>query len=351
MNIRTLLPRPKHEQAPDEETGAIGQKPVLVRWLTTGATGVLFIDMALVAFFSIVSSGHVFWTGQNLTAQLLGLTEPLLLALGLVMLLGAGRFDLSLGANLVLSSVVGAEVMLHISAPGDVTLSILAGLAACIATGAVYGAVNGLVIAYLGVNSLIATLGTTGIGTGLALLITNGADLSGIPNQVQAHFGLLQLGPVPVSALMALVIAFVLWAVVRYTRFGLETIAIGSSGLAAERAGLNVRRHVLRLAILAGSLAGLAGFCDLARYLSTTINGHANDALAAFTAIVIGGNLLEGGRIRIMGVLWGTVLAIVLLSGLVVLGAQSFYQLIAIGIILIIAVAIDRFRFRRLERS
>jgi ribose transport system permease protein len=156
---------------------------------------------------------------------------------------------------------------------------------------------------------------------------------------------------VPVPALIAIVIAAALYTCVRYTRFGLRTLAIGSSRSAAERVGIRVPQHLLRLAILAGGLAGLAGFIDLARFASTSINGHANDALAAVTAAVIGGTLLEGGRISMIGAIWGTALAVMLQGGLVIVGVSSYYQLIAVGLVLIVAVALDRVSSLRRARS
>jgi len=286
---------------------------------------------------------------------MLGGTEALLLALGLAMLLGAGIFDLSLGANLVLSSVVGGQVIQQYAgatpdASGNfrnVGTAILLGLVACLVTGTLFGLVNGLIVSYLDVNSLIATLGTLGIGTGIALLITDGGDIGGLPPQLQTSFGLRTIASVPLPAFIAILIALLLWAVLRYTRYGLHTLAIGSARNSAERAGLKVRRHLVSLMMLAGLLAGLAGFVDLARYGSTTVAGHNLDGLAALTAVVIGGTLLEGGRVSIVGAVWGSVLAIVLQNGLVVLGVKTFYQLIAVGVVLIVAVAIDRYRYKR----
>ena len=105
------------------------------------------------------------------------------------------------------------------------------------------------------------------------------------------------------------------------------------------------------LAVLGGSLAGLAGFIDLARFGSTAIGGHANDALGAVTAVVIGGTLLEGGRISIMGAVWGAGLAVILQVGLVILGVSSFWQLIVVGVVLLIAVLLDRVSVVRRNRA
>lgn len=321
----------------------------IVAWLRSRAAWVLMLNLALVAVFTALSPDHVFWSEANARALLLAMSQTLLLALGLAMMLGAGIFDLSLGANLVLSSVVGALVMRGFqTVPGDVTsypdpwLAIGAGLLASIATGLAFGLVNGLLIAVGGINSLIATLGTMGIGTGVALLLSGGTDVGGLPVDLQTAIGLGRIGPIPIPACAALVTLAVLWAVVRYTRYGLRVRAIGSSRASAERAGIPVKRYLTSLTLLGGGLAGLAGFIDLARFASTSVAGHANDALGAVTAAVIGGTLLEGGFISIIGTLWGAALAVILQAGLVILGVSSFWQLIVVGAVLLLAVLLDR---------
>jgi ribose transport system permease protein len=118
-------------------------------------------------------------------------------------------------------------------------------------------------------------------------------------------------------------------------------LALGSSRSAAERSGIRVRAQLVIAFVIVGVLAGLAGFIDLTRFATTNLAGHQTDALAAITACVIGGTSLFGGRVSIAGVLAGTVLAVLLEDGLIVVGLSPFYQLIAIGAVLIAAVFID----------
>jgi ribose transport system permease protein len=340
---------------PQVDTRAVAAKPAWQRVLSTRATAILILDVVLFIIFTAVKP--VFASLDSVQTLLLSGTEALLLAVGLSMLLGAGIFDLSLGANLVLSSVVGAEALRAIgpaSATGtypNFVAAFIVSLVVCILTGAVYGLVNGLLIAYGQMNALIVTLGTLGIGTGLAYVISGGSDLSALPAPMQEDFGLRTIADIPVVAFIAIVIAIILYLVVRFTRFGMRTEAIGSSRLAADRVGIKVPRHLIRLTILAGALAGLAGFVDLSHFASTSIAGHANDALNAVTAAVIGGTLLEGGKISIPGAIWGTGLAVILQGGLVIAGVSSYYQLIAVGSVLILAVGLDRISFIRLQRS
>ena len=135
----------------------------------TSAVWVLAVDAALVLAFGLISTGQVFLSAASLQNIALGAAVPVILAVGFALLLGAGEFDLSLGANLVLSSVVGAKLM---TALGGGLWSVVAGLAACVAVGCAVGAFNGVVVAHARVNSLIATLGTTGVATGLAFVVT-----------------------------------------------------------------------------------------------------------------------------------------------------------------------------------
>lgn len=342
----------------DPDLRAIEPPHPLVRWLGVNGTWVLLLDIVLIAVFTFLSRDFLFFSAANLQSVALAVSTGLLLALALGVLLGAGVIDLSVGSNLVLSSVVGAYAMHQVAgpiavkaAPGAQITAVFVGLAACVVTGALFGLVNGFIIEVLDVNSFIATLGTLGIGTGIALLITEGGDLSGLPAQMQTSFAFVALLGIPLPALVALALAIALWATLRYTRFGLRTLAIGSSRMAAERAGVNVRKQLITLIISAGAMAGLAGFFSLATFGSTTLSGHTNDALNAITAAVIGGVALAGGRINVLGIVYGAILAQVLQAGLVIIGVPSFWQLIAVGMVLIFAVALDRFNTKRKSDS
>lgn len=332
----------------DPDLRAVAPPSFLRRLASNTATWVFALDVILIALFGVLSGGRML-SPRAIESILLGSTQALLLALGLAMLLGAGFFDLSLGANLVLSSVVGGLTIKSILS-GDPTAlisAITAGVVAALLTGAAFGVVNGILIGYFGINSLIATLGTLGIGTGIALLLSGGADVSGLPRDLQTGFGQADIAGIPLPTVVAILATLLLWAVLRYTSYGTNTLAIGSERSAAIRAGINVNFHVLTLGALAGLLAGIAGFIDIARYGSTAVAGHNQDALTAVTAVVIGGTLLEGGRVNIIGAVWGALLAVILQIGLIVIGVPSYWQLIAVGTVLVVAVGLDRFRSRR----
>jgi ribose transport system permease protein len=320
--------------------------------LTHSATLVFVVNLLLIAFFTALSPNHVFWTLANAEALLRNGAEILFLALGVTLLMSAGVFDLSVGANLVLASVISALAMRGFGDWGVAPIpTVLIGLVVCLVSGAIFGAINGLIITKLRVNSLIATLGTLGVGSGAAQLLTNGQDVRQLPDELQSNFALARFGVMPAPTLCALIALIGVWALLRYTRFGMRTLAIGSNMTAALRAGIAVQTHIIQLAALAGAFAGFAAFVDVARFGSTAIASHALDGLNAVTAVVIGGTALTGGRASVIGTLWGAALSIILLSGLIIIRVQPFWQLVATGVVLIVAVAFDQFRARSVERG
>lgn len=319
-----------------------------MRTRTTTAFWMTVVLAALIVFFSIVSPGHTFFQVSNF--QAMGRDAPIgiLLALAMTFMLGSGHLDLSVGANLVLSSVVGAKFMAGMGVSASLGLNLLVGLVVCALVGLVIGAINGLLVTRARVNSFITTLATSGIAGGLTLVIAHGADIPGVPQGVQLQFGVVNLAAVPLTIWIILPIIVILWVALLKTRYGVRTVAIGSDRESAVRAGINVNRHVVSIFLLSGLLAGLAGFLDITRFGSTNIQGHTADSLAAIAAAVIGGTSLFGGRASIGGTIAGALIPVVLGTGLVVAGLPFYYQQAVIGGILLVAVYLDQ---RRRERS
>lgn len=337
-----------HEQPQPQPRSARG----IVSGLTSStALWVALVDVLMIGLFTILSHNNVFFSVSNFQNIAISASEILLLALGEVYLLGAGEFDISLGANLVLSSVVAAKVMLALEGTQTATggyphaaLAIVVGLAAGIGAGGAIGLINGLIVTRLRVNSLLTTLAMFGAAIGAADLLANGGDLTGIPSGVQTHFGSSQPAGIPLPSVLVALVLLLGWFVLAKTRFGLHTLALGSSRETARRAGLNVSRHVVVLFIAAGLLAGLAGMIDLSRFATTNIAGHANDSLVAIAGAVIGGTALFGGRASVAGAVVGTLFSVILEIGLVILNVSAFYQPIATGVVLILAVSLDQMR-------
>lgn len=320
----------------DSETGT---RRGIIRRVLTPAAGIAAVDVAAILLFGLLTPNHVFFAPLTITTVALGAAQVVLLGMGASFLLGASEFDLSLGSNVILSSVVGALVMRHLVSAG-LEVSILLGILACIVCGITYGLVNGLVVTRLNVNALIGTLGTLGIGTGLAFALSGGVDVL-VPSELQDAYGIRTvLGFVPVPALTTAAFLVVGYVMLTQTRFGVMTLAAGSSREAAIRSGLPVKFHIVRLFVLAGFLAGVSAVMDVSHYTTTSIASHQTDSLAAIAGSVIGGTSLFGGRVSLVGMVFGCLLPVILTVGLVQMGLQPFYQLVVVGIILIVAVAV-----------
>jgi ribose transport system permease protein len=227
---------------------------------------------------------------------------------------------------------------------GDTLTTSLIGLVAALAAGLIWGAVNGLVVSWSRVPALIVTLGSYSAAYGASLIIAKGVDLGGVPQGLVNDVGFGKLFGISWTILIALLIAGLGAVLMNQTRFGRHTSAIGSNEQAASRAAINVRQHVAYVYALSGVLAGLAGFISLARFSTTTINGHTTDMLQAILAVVIGGTSLSGGVGRVMGTVVGVCIPAVLQDGLVIMGIQPFWQQVATGVALVIVVYVDQRR-------
>jgi ribose transport system permease protein len=326
-------------------------------WQRRAAVWVAVADLIAVVFFGVISPGHVFFHGSNFSDIALDASEIVLMSGGLALVLAAGEIDISIGSNLVLSSVVGAKVMVALAGTSQQVASgsyphlatgLLAGIVSAIAVSLTFGLVNGLLVTWARINSFIVTLATMGAGLGLAEVLTGGLDVSYVPPQLGSSFGLYEIGGVvPAPALLTLAVVGVLWYVLAKTRFGLRTVALGSSREAVTRVGIKTGRHVVLIFVIAGLTAGLAALIDVSRLSGTDITGHQTDALSAVAAVVIGGaNLFGGdvGEVSIPGAVFGALLTVILQVGLVIEGLSTFYQPIIIGAVLLVAVFIRRQR-------
>lgn len=319
------------------------------------------ILLLIVAVFAVLAPEGSFLTVDNLRNVALDASAMLILAAGMTFLLIAAGLDLSIGAMVVFAAVVSAKVMLW--AAGDVApdvaqtnhphlaLALVLGIFAALGIGLLWGMVNGLLTVKAKIPAFIATLATSGVILGLAQVWTGGLNVSGVPIQLQEFFGLGSLfGAIPWPVVVAIVVTGVLWIVLAFTRFGLRTYAIGANPDAARRAGINVNRHLLILYLMMGVLAGIVGVIDLARFNTASVSGHTEDALAAISAVVIGGTLLFGGRGRMSGTVIGALIPAVLLNGFVIMAIDPFWQNVAVGLVLLAAVYVDQVRRRKAQQ-
>ena len=322
----------------------------------SGASTTVYILLALIVIivaFAIVGPDGRFLSLTNLQSIGRNSAGLMLLAVGLTFVLGAGHIDLSVGANLVLSSVVSATLILKLAgSDADVAAgnyphagaAIAIGVVAALVTGTVVGLINGLLITRLRVSSFVVTLGTMGIAIGAAQVVTNGSNVPNLPPTLQSGIGLKTFALVPLPLVVSLVAGAIGIALISQTAFGRQALAIGSASGAARRAGVNVDRITVTVFALSGLLAGAAGVLDLTRFGTTALSGHETDMLQALSAVIIGGTSLFGGRASVAGSVIATFIPTVLLAGFVMVGVPPFYQGIAIGVVLILAVWIDGLR-------
>lgn len=303
--------------------------------------------VGLLVAFSVLSPGK-FATLDNLRFLLGDSSVLVVLAMAMTFVIVSAHLDLSVGSIVAFSEVAAAKTMLAIG--GDGVLVCLAGLIAAVAAGVAWGAINGWLITRANIPSFIVTLATLGIALGAALLITGGNDVASVPPGLVNDVGTASFLGVPILAWVAAPVVLASVAVLRFTRFGRYTHAIGSDRSAAERAGINVRRHVARIYVAAGAAYGLAAFMGLAEFSTTSVDGHSNDALNAIAAVAIGGASLYGGVGSALGTLIGVYIPAVLANGLVITRVQPFWQQVAVGIALLLAVYADQVRRRARAR-
>ncbi len=320
----------------------------------------IFVILAgLVIAFSIVE-GTAFLSAENFVTIAEDASELLLLAVGVTFVIITAGIDLSVGSILVLSSVIAAQTMVALSGtPEQVRnyqfpnqeVGIPVGIAAGLLVGLACGFINGLLVTKLKLTPFIATLGTLGVFLGTAQILSGGTNVPYVPTAVQSEIGTRDLlGFLPVPIAIGLVVVIVAILALHLTQFGRYTYAIGSNAEAARRVGINVDRHLLKVYTLSGFLAGLAGIIDVARFNTASVGAHTLDNLAAISAAVIGGTSLFGGIGTIVGTLVGTFIPAVLRNGFIIAGVQTFWQEVAIGIVLLLAVYIDQRRRSAEER-
>jgi ribose transport system permease protein len=295
----------------------------------------------IVAFFSVAAGGK-FFSPSNFSLISQNIAVWAVLGVGMTFVIITSGIDLSIGSVLVFSSVVAAKVMQSIGGNGWGTAAI--GILAALITGALWGLLNGFLVAKAKIPPLIVTLGTLSIALGLAQVITGGIDVRSVPEALTDFNTYIKILGIPSLPFVALVVVIIGGIVLHKTRFGRYTYAIGSNEEAARRVGVHVSRHLIMVYALMGMLAGLGAVLALAQFGTTTIAGQSLTNLNVIAAVVIGGTSIFGGEGSIFGTVVGLFIPAVLQAGFVIIGVEPFWQGVAVGIVLIAAVYIDQSR-------
>jgi len=316
-----------------------------------GQVGWIYFVLAGLLIILGVSNPDKFATVDNFRFLFINASMLMIMSVGMLFVISTAGIDLSIGQVNAFSAVISIRVMQAIGLDRG-AVSVLAGLVVCLGSGLAWGLLNGVLVSKAKVPPLIVTLGTLGMSLGAADLLTGGTDLPGVPPELVNTIGLGRLfGQVPYMVIIAIAVVAVAFICYKYTRFGLYTAAIGSNPEAARRAGINVDRHLIKVYGLAGLLAGLAGFLSLAYFGTTSIAGHPTDNLDAVAAVVIGGTSLFGGVGTVVGTAVGVFIPAVLQNGFIIIGVQAYWQYVAVGAVLIVAVYVDQLRRRARERQ
>ncbi|MEU6850933.1 ABC transporter permease [Actinacidiphila alni] len=296
--------------------------------------GLLVVLVALIAFFWLKSP--YFMTKDNIVNVLTAIAVTGIIAIPGTMLLVAGQVDLSVGSGAAFCGVMMATVSQN--------HALILGVLVAVGLGILIGLVNGLLVTVLRVNALIATLGMLAVLRGLTEVRAHGATVT------LANFsGLGTARPflnIPVPGLLLLGIAVLAALVMRYTVFGRSLYAAGSNPVAARLVGVRGGKMIVVAFVLSGVGVALSGLILDSQLSAASPNAATGLELSVVTAIVLGGASLAGGRGTIQGTIVGLLIIGVLNNGLTLLNVSSFYQQVASGALLIIAVSFDQLRLR-----
>src|SRR3954463_4724192 len=294
--------------------------------------GTLFGLLAIVIVFAVLSPN--FLTKANLLNVLQQSSINACVALGMTLVIITGGIDLSVGPTAAIAAVAAA-VMMAAGAP------IVVAIPAALLFGIAAGVLNGVLVAYGGVQPFIVTLGTLSLYRATALIYTGGNPIFGIPPGFRALFNTSLFG-IPNPVVIIAVLALVVWVVLNKTPLGEYFLAVGGNAEASHIAGVPVAMTKIASYGISGCLAAVAGLILVGRLGAADPTLGNLWELDAIAAAAIGGASLMGGKGSIVGTLLGAIILGSLRNGLTLLNVQAFYQLLATGLIILVAMLIDR---------
>ena len=312
-----------------------------------GRVAPLVFLLVLMLVFSVMEPR--FFSELNLFNVMRQISITGLIALGMTFVILTGGIDLSVGSIVALAGLVAGALNKGSSA-NTLTLddTVVAGyplivsVAVAALIGLAAGLVQGVAITTLNVPPFVVTLGGLSAFRGAALLYSGGGPISSFDDAYR-FWGQGKLGPVPVPVIIFLAAALLCHIVLRHTRCGRHIYAIGGNAEAARLSGLNVRGLTLSVYVIVGLFAGLAGFVLSSRLNSAEAVAGQGYELTVIASVVIGGTSLFGGLGGVLGTVVGAILIGVLINGLVLMNVSPYIQQIIIGVIIVLAVAFDRF--------
>jgi ribose/xylose/arabinose/galactoside ABC-type transport system permease subunit len=298
-----------------------------------------FISLVLLICVLSVLQPESFLTIDNLLNVLRRSSVYGIIAVGMTSVIISGGIDLSVGSMLSLCGMTGAAAMVALGGDNLSGNSPLIGTFVGIVTGTLCGFLNGLVITRLSLPPFIVTLGTMSFFRGISLVMKDGQPVNVASYK---YLGEGDIAAIPVSVIIFAIVVSLFVFILRFTRLGRYTYAIGSNREAAFHSGVQVNRNLLIIYTIVGFLVGIAAMIATSRTVSAQPTAGQGAELDVIAAVVIGGASLSGGQGNIIGTIIGTLLISFLRNGCTLLGISTNAQLIVIGIIIVVAVAIDR---------
>ncbi len=304
------------------------------KWLIEQSMPLTYALLFIVLSLSVEN----FFSTANIVGLMLSVAQIGMVACTMMLCLASRDFDLSVGSTIAFSGVLGAIILEH-------THSIGLAAAGALLAGAAIGAGNGVLIAYLRVNALIATLATMLMVRGLAFIVSGGQAV-GIADESFISFGDTSIAGLPVPVWITAASFIVFGVLLNHTVFGRNTLAIGGNPEAARLAGVNVERLRVWIFLLQGLVTALAGLILASRITSGQPNSAQGFELDVISACVLGGVSLHGGKAKIFGVLVGVLIMGTVENVMNLLDVDAFYQYLMRGLILLAAVLLDQLKAR-----
>ena len=305
-----------------------------------------FLLIIAVIVFSAMSDN--FLTAKNLLNVLRQSVYLTIVSMGQMLALLTGGFDLSVGTTLALTSVIGAITMatVYVAMPDAAGFAILIGCLTGIIAGTLVGVANGIGVAFFGVSPFMMSLGMSSVGFGVALFLTGGVPVYGMPQAFGDVFGFGSFLGLPAPVYAAAIIACLLYVFLYRTPFGRYIYAVGGNIKAARLSGISTRAILFTTYVLCAALAAVAGMLLTARLDTGEANIGASMPLQSIAACVIAGVSLRGGVGRLESVILGAVFIGLLQNGMNLARIESYLQTVVLGALLILAVVADQIRLR-----
>ncbi len=309
----------------------VKKENVFSRMMRHDLSGLLLALVALCIFFACATP--VFPTLLNVTNILRQVSLNAIAAIGMTMIIVSGEIDLSVGS---IQALAGVTAVIVLNATGNIFVALVVALLIGVGT----GLVNGTLVTRLGINSLIATLGTMAIFRGIIMVATSAVSQ---PVMVQgfSEIGAGDIGGIPIPVIIAIALIVVFFFILNNTVFGRYVYAVGGNKESAKLAGLNVENIKMRVYVIGNVLFALSAFILTSRLDSGQPIAGVGMEMNVIAAVILGGVSLNGGTGSLLGAIIGVLILGVIQNGLVLLDVNTFYHDIVRGAVIILAVYLD----------